>query len=214
MHTYIHVHVHLPDEPPHTMAVGFWKYWERKTHWLNWCIHIIFGITLGLKVQFWLSSLDYVNGDGSNDHISASVRNSMRVCMHVCRCMKNACMYACMYVDSCMHACMQIHVCMHVCRFMKKIVCVYVYVRVHAVILRMYERVNHLLTLLTCVQYDLEALGWMYSQIWNWTAFNNIFVWLKALTYVRYAGDRISRISSTVSFINIYINIYIYIYIK
>uniref|UniRef100_A0A6U4N277 WW domain-containing protein n=1 Tax=Hemiselmis andersenii TaxID=464988 RepID=A0A6U4N277_HEMAN len=46
--------------------------------------------------------------------------------------------------------------------------------------------------------FDFEAHGWTYSQIWNWTAFNSIFVWLKAFGYFKYVGDRMSHLASTV----------------
>jgi hypothetical protein len=35
---------------------------------------------------------------------------------------------------------------------------------------------------------DFEALGWLYYQIVNWNAFNNIFVWLKGFAFLKYAN--------------------------
>jgi hypothetical protein len=55
------------------MAVGFWKYCRRLDHVMNWCIYVVFAITLGLKARFWLQSFEYINGDGTGDNVAANV---------------------------------------------------------------------------------------------------------------------------------------------
>mmetsp|Transcript_16131 Transcript_16131/g.39279 ORF Transcript_16131/g.39279 Transcript_16131/m.39279 type:complete len:759 (+) Transcript_16131:96-2372(+) len=46
---------------------------------------------------------------------------------------------------------------------------------------------------------DFEALGWLYYNIVNWNAFNNIFVWLKAFSFLKYANKGVANLSYTIS---------------
>ena len=39
---------------------------------------------------------------------------------------------------------------------------------------------------------DFEALGWTNSQLWNWTSFHSVLLWLKALGYVRLTTDSVA----------------------
>ena len=39
---------------------------------------------------------------------------------------------------------------------------------------------------------DFEALGWTASQLWNWTSFSSVLLWLRALGYVRLTTDRVA----------------------
>ena len=45
---------------------------------------------------------------------------------------------------------------------------------------------------------DFETLGWYYSQVWNWTSFNCIFVWFKAFSFFKYFNKRIADLSYAV----------------
>ncbi|EKX50122.1 hypothetical protein GUITHDRAFT_103936 [Guillardia theta CCMP2712] len=45
---------------------------------------------------------------------------------------------------------------------------------------------------------DFENLGWIYSQIWNWTSFNSIFVWGRAFSFSKFTNDRFANISYTI----------------
>ena len=45
---------------------------------------------------------------------------------------------------------------------------------------------------------DFEALGWIYNQIWNWTALNSVLVWGRAFRFLRYADDSVAHLSYTI----------------
>jgi len=46
---------------------------------------------------------------------------------------------------------------------------------------------------------DFEALGWTYYQMINFQAFNNIFVWLKAFSFLKYINADVATLSYTVT---------------
>jgi hypothetical protein len=46
---------------------------------------------------------------------------------------------------------------------------------------------------------DFEALGWIYYQMINFQAFNNIFVWLKAFSFLKYINADVANLSYTVT---------------
>ncbi|EKX43635.1 hypothetical protein GUITHDRAFT_163814 [Guillardia theta CCMP2712] len=46
---------------------------------------------------------------------------------------------------------------------------------------------------------DFEAIGWTYYQMVNFQAFNNIFVWLRAFTYIKYLTTDIANLSYTLT---------------
>ena len=46
---------------------------------------------------------------------------------------------------------------------------------------------------------DFEALGWTYYQMINFQAFNNIFVWLKAFSFLKYINADVANLSYTVT---------------
>mmetsp|Transcript_27342 Transcript_27342/g.53297 ORF Transcript_27342/g.53297 Transcript_27342/m.53297 type:complete len:803 (+) Transcript_27342:127-2535(+) len=46
---------------------------------------------------------------------------------------------------------------------------------------------------------DFEALGWTYYMVVNWNAFNNIFVWLKAFSFLKYANKGVANLSYTIA---------------
>lgn len=45
---------------------------------------------------------------------------------------------------------------------------------------------------------DFEALGWIYSQIWNWTALNSVLVWARAFRFLKYANDSVAHLSYSI----------------
>lgn len=95
------------------------SYWTHFWHWFNWVNYTVFIITLGLKLSYYLPSLEYVNGRGDLDIQQASL--------------------------------------------------------------------------------DFEALGWTYYQMINFQAFNNIFVWLKAFSFLKYINADVANLSYTVT---------------
>jgi len=46
--------------------------------------------------------------------------------------------------------------------------------------------------------FDFESLGWISSQIWNWTAVNSILVWGRAFRFFKYANDAVASLSYAV----------------
>lgn len=46
---------------------------------------------------------------------------------------------------------------------------------------------------------DFEAIGWTYYMVVNWNAFNNIFVWLKAFSFLKYANKGVANLAYTLS---------------
>jgi len=46
---------------------------------------------------------------------------------------------------------------------------------------------------------DFESLGWTYYQIVNWQAFNNIFVWLKAFSFLKYINADVAKLAYTIT---------------
>ena len=43
--------------------------------------------------------------------------------------------------------------------------------------------------------FDFESLGWISSQIWNWTALNSVLIWMRAFRFVKYANDAIAGLA-------------------
>eukprot|EP00961_Rhodomonas_salina_P167960 2264272-Rhodomonas_salina.1 len=46
---------------------------------------------------------------------------------------------------------------------------------------------------------DFESLGWYYYQIVNWQAFNNVFVWFKAFSFLKYINADVANLAYTVT---------------
>jgi hypothetical protein len=46
---------------------------------------------------------------------------------------------------------------------------------------------------------DFESLGWMYYQSVNWQAFNNILVWLKAFSFLKFLSAGVANLAYTIA---------------
>ena len=46
---------------------------------------------------------------------------------------------------------------------------------------------------------DFEYLGWIHSQIWNWTGFNTVCVWFRAFSFLKFVNDGTSQLAATIS---------------
>ena len=115
---YLLVAMYIVGDIRKLLAMGR-SYWTHFWHWFNWVNYTVFIITLGLKLSYYLPSLEYVNGRGDLDIQQASL--------------------------------------------------------------------------------DFEALGWTYYQMINFQAFNNIFVWLKAFSFLKYINADVANLSYTVT---------------
>lgn len=45
---------------------------------------------------------------------------------------------------------------------------------------------------------DFEYLGWVYSQIWNWTGFNTVCVWIRAFSFLKYINESTTQLAATI----------------